>query len=172
MVVDGAAVASTVASLMMNGVCCVWQMQEDQTLRESIRKDVQAEYKHQRSEDQKIWDSRLSVHSSSPRDLTLLDEHSTFASGRYCSTATSCKDVQFQGTKEDQGDELEYWIELTEYQRTNSKASPTTVVTSTSTQFPGDKGRRRSLSSFSGKSLMDDDEDEDDIDSLVTVPLY
>jgi hypothetical protein len=48
MVLDGIAVASTVISLMVNGLCCLWQQQEEQKLREAIRHDVRTEYWHHR----------------------------------------------------------------------------------------------------------------------------
>lgn len=48
MVLDGLAVASTVISLMVNGMCCLWQQQEEQKLREAIRHDVRTEYWHHR----------------------------------------------------------------------------------------------------------------------------
>lgn len=42
------AFASTIVSLMMNGVCCMWQHQEDQEMRETIRRDMRSEYWHHR----------------------------------------------------------------------------------------------------------------------------
>lgn len=48
MVLDGIAVASTVISLMVNGLCCIYQQQEEQKLREAIRHDVRVEYWHHR----------------------------------------------------------------------------------------------------------------------------
>ena len=48
MVCDGAMIASTALSLMMNGVCCVWQMQEEDDKRAAIRKDIRIEYERQR----------------------------------------------------------------------------------------------------------------------------
>jgi hypothetical protein len=41
-------VASTFVSLMMNGMCCVWQMGEEESRREGIRKDFRYEYERQR----------------------------------------------------------------------------------------------------------------------------
>ena len=32
----------------MNGVCCVWQMQEEEDRREALRKDIRIEYERQR----------------------------------------------------------------------------------------------------------------------------
>lgn len=39
---------STAASVMMNGVCCVYQMHEERHLREAMRKDIREEWKLQR----------------------------------------------------------------------------------------------------------------------------
>jgi hypothetical protein len=43
-----AAIATTVVSLMMNGVCCMWQHHEDKEMRETLRRDMRAEYWHHR----------------------------------------------------------------------------------------------------------------------------
>ena len=48
MVCDGAMIASTIVSLMTNGVCCLWQHQEEVDRRETIRRDIRAEYWQQR----------------------------------------------------------------------------------------------------------------------------
>jgi hypothetical protein len=37
-------IASTVISIMMNGICCVYQQSEEQKLREAIRQDIRSEY--------------------------------------------------------------------------------------------------------------------------------
>jgi hypothetical protein len=37
-------ISSTIISLMMNGICCVYQQSEEQKLREAIRQDVRSEY--------------------------------------------------------------------------------------------------------------------------------
>jgi len=55
MVCDGAMVASTLVSMMMNGVCCVWQMQEEDERRDAIRKDIRTEYTRQRMMDMEYW---------------------------------------------------------------------------------------------------------------------
>lgn len=55
MVCDGAMVASTIASIMMNGVCCFWQMQEEEDRRETLRKDIRVEYERQRLLDLERW---------------------------------------------------------------------------------------------------------------------
>jgi hypothetical protein len=39
---------STGASLLMNGVCCVYQMNEEKDLREAMRKDIREEWRVQR----------------------------------------------------------------------------------------------------------------------------
>lgn len=54
MVCDGATVAGTIVSLMMNGVCCLWQQQEEKERRETIRRDIRAEYWHQRLIDHEL----------------------------------------------------------------------------------------------------------------------
>lgn len=48
MVCDAATLLGTAASLMMNGVCCMYQMQEEEDRREAIRKDIRVEYERQR----------------------------------------------------------------------------------------------------------------------------
>jgi len=55
---DGAVIASTVASLVMNGVCCVWQMQEEEERRDNLRKDIRVEYERQLLMEQEIWEQR------------------------------------------------------------------------------------------------------------------
>lgn len=37
-------IASTIISIMMNGICCVYQQNEEQKLREAIRQDIRSEY--------------------------------------------------------------------------------------------------------------------------------
>lgn len=48
MVCDAAMIVSTLVTFMMNGACCVYQMQEDEDLRQTIRKDIRVEYERQR----------------------------------------------------------------------------------------------------------------------------
>lgn len=55
------AVASTVVSLMMNGVCCMWQQQEEKEMRAAIRRDVRTEYWNQRMMDHELVDQRYTV---------------------------------------------------------------------------------------------------------------
>ena len=50
--------ASTVASIMMNGLCCIWQMEAENDTRESIRKDIRVEYERQRQIEQELWEQR------------------------------------------------------------------------------------------------------------------
>ena len=63
MVLDAAFYASTVTSLMMNGVCCVWQMQQEEEQRASFRQDIRAEYERQREEEFKLWEKHQSFYS-------------------------------------------------------------------------------------------------------------
>jgi hypothetical protein len=58
MVCGGGFIASTVASLMMNGVCCMWQMQEEEDRRDALRKDIRVEYERQRRAEQELWEQR------------------------------------------------------------------------------------------------------------------
>jgi hypothetical protein len=48
-------IASTIISLMMNGICCMYQQSEEQKLREAIRQDIRSEchsmYKQQQQEE-------------------------------------------------------------------------------------------------------------------------
>jgi hypothetical protein len=55
-----AAIATTFVSLMMNGVCCMWQHHEDQEMRETLRRDMRAEYWHHR-----LMEHELQMHSNS-----------------------------------------------------------------------------------------------------------
>ena len=64
MVLDAAFYASTVTSLMMNGVCCVWQMQQEEEQRASFRQDIRAEYERQREEEFKMWEKHQSFYCS------------------------------------------------------------------------------------------------------------
>lgn len=66
------AVVGTLASFMMNGVCCMWQMQEEDDRRDAIRKDIRVEYARQRLMDAEYWDYRP-YHS----DNSLQDEQSS-----------------------------------------------------------------------------------------------
>mmetsp|Transcript_6687 Transcript_6687/g.13981 ORF Transcript_6687/g.13981 Transcript_6687/m.13981 type:complete len:226 (-) Transcript_6687:214-891(-) len=65
MVLDAAFVASTVTSVMMNGVCCVWQMQEEEDRRDAIRKDIRVEYERQRLIEREMWEQRQSFYANS-----------------------------------------------------------------------------------------------------------
>jgi hypothetical protein len=63
MVCDGAMVASSLVSMMMNGVCCMYQMQEEDERREAIRKDIRFEYERQRMMDMEYWNYRPNKNS-------------------------------------------------------------------------------------------------------------
>ena len=54
MVCDGAMIASTIVSMMTNGVCCMWQHQEEMDRRETIRRDIRVEYWQQRLIDHEL----------------------------------------------------------------------------------------------------------------------
>lgn len=58
MVLDAAFVASTATSIMMNGVCCVWQMHEEEDRRDAIRRDIRVEYERQREMERELWEQR------------------------------------------------------------------------------------------------------------------
>lgn len=62
MVCDGAMVASTVVSLMMNGMCCMYQQQEEAKRSETIRRDIRAEYWHQRLVDHELLSQRKDMY--------------------------------------------------------------------------------------------------------------
>ena len=49
---------STIASFMMNGVCCVWQMQEEEERRDAIRKDIRVECERQRIIEREVYEQR------------------------------------------------------------------------------------------------------------------
>jgi len=59
MVFDGAVVVSTVASLLLNGLCCAWQMQEEDERCNQLRKKVRVEYELQRLYDRENWEQRM-----------------------------------------------------------------------------------------------------------------
>jgi len=67
-------VASTVASFMMNGVCCVWQMQEEDERREAIRRDIRVEYERQRMVDQELWEQRQQDERRYHSDSSMQDD--------------------------------------------------------------------------------------------------
>jgi hypothetical protein len=67
MVCDGAMVASSLVSMMMNGVCCMYQMQEEDERREAIRKDIRFEYERQRMMDMEYWNNRPNNSSDSDK---------------------------------------------------------------------------------------------------------
>lgn len=76
MVCDAAMVASTVASLMMNGICCVWQMQEEEERREQLRRDLRVEYERQRLMDLELWAEQRSVSASTSNSTRTKHYHS------------------------------------------------------------------------------------------------
>ena len=55
MVCDASFLASTIISVMMDGMCCAWQMREADKTRESIRLDIRKEYERQRQVDEETW---------------------------------------------------------------------------------------------------------------------
>lgn len=57
MVVD----AAMVVSLMMNGLCCVWQEQNEQERRDVIRRDVRRECKRSRMMATKMYEQRQDI---------------------------------------------------------------------------------------------------------------
>ena len=67
-------VASTIASFMMNGMCCVWQMQEEDDRREAIRRDIRVEYERQRMIDQELWEQRQQDERRYQSDSSLRDD--------------------------------------------------------------------------------------------------
>lgn len=48
MVMDTAFVAGTLASFLMNGACCVYQMNREDELRQELRQEIRREWHHQR----------------------------------------------------------------------------------------------------------------------------
>lgn len=58
MVLDSALMAGTIVSLMMDGVCCIWQQKEEVGRREAVRRDIRAEYWHQKLMDHEIHEQR------------------------------------------------------------------------------------------------------------------
>lgn len=48
MVVDAAFLAGTVASFMMNGACCMYQVSREDELREELREEIRREWYNQR----------------------------------------------------------------------------------------------------------------------------
>ena len=69
MVLDGTFLASTVASVMMNGVCCVWQMQEEEARRDTLRQDIRVEYERQRLHEKEMWEQMHSFYSEASGSL-------------------------------------------------------------------------------------------------------
>lgn len=58
---DGGFLLSTGVSMMMNGVCCVYQMNGEKDLRQAMRSDIREEWKQQRAEEAraKLEEERL-----------------------------------------------------------------------------------------------------------------
>ena len=76
-------IASTIISMMMNGICCVYQQNEEQKLREAIRQDIRSEYysmyHQQQSNEQQAVVTEKPIPSSSIRtDLSIDGEESVF----------------------------------------------------------------------------------------------
>ena len=67
MVCDATFLASTIISVILDGVCCAWQMQEADQTRESIRLDIRKEYERQRKAEDAMW-IVATVSSSPPLD--------------------------------------------------------------------------------------------------------
>lgn len=63
MVLDGTFCASAVASLMINGICCAWQIQNDEEQRDVLRKDMRVESELHRLQNRELWEQ---MHSDSP----------------------------------------------------------------------------------------------------------
>jgi hypothetical protein len=53
MVLDAAFFAGTIVSFMMNGVCCMYQVNREDEFRESLRKEIQKEWFEQRQREVK-----------------------------------------------------------------------------------------------------------------------
>ncbi|KAL7573482.1 hypothetical protein ACA910_019802 [Epithemia clementina (nom. ined.)] len=56
MVLETTFYASAVASLMMNGLCCAWQMQEEEERRDVLRRDLRVEHERQRLQTKEMWE--------------------------------------------------------------------------------------------------------------------
>lgn len=56
MVFDGISAAATAASLIMNGFCCMYQMQEEEERWEAFREDIRDEFERQRMIDKELWE--------------------------------------------------------------------------------------------------------------------
>jgi hypothetical protein len=58
MVLDCVTIASTMISMLMNGICCMYQQQEEQKLRDGIRQDIRTEYMyhHHRHNDPQLYE--------------------------------------------------------------------------------------------------------------------
>jgi hypothetical protein len=61
---DGGIVTSTVVSLLMNGLCCIWNEEMEVERREQLRNDIRDTYKKQRTRDKhemvQWWRNELS----------------------------------------------------------------------------------------------------------------
>ena len=68
-------ITSTIISIMMNGVCCVYQQNEEQKLREAIRQDVRSEY-HSMFREQHANDQQHVVGETSIPSASIVADHS------------------------------------------------------------------------------------------------
>jgi hypothetical protein len=75
MVCDAAMIVSTLVTFAMNGACCVYQMQEDEDLRKSIRKDIRVEYERQREIDMERWAECYSRERKHRSESSLNQDH-------------------------------------------------------------------------------------------------
>ena len=67
MVLDAAFYASTVVSLMMEGVCFAYEMQKEEEKREQLRRDIREECERQRMQDREMWEQQSqSFYAHSP----------------------------------------------------------------------------------------------------------
>lgn len=63
MVLDGAFYVSTIVSLMVNGVCCVWQQQVEDETRRVFRDDIRAEFDRIRQFEKDLCEQRDKCYS-------------------------------------------------------------------------------------------------------------
>ncbi len=68
-------ITSTIISIMMNGVCCVYQQNEEQKLREAIRQDVRSEY-HSMFREQHTNDQQHVVGETPIPSASIVVDHS------------------------------------------------------------------------------------------------
>lgn len=189
MVCDGAMVASSLVSMMLNGVCCMYQMQEEDERREAIRKDIRFEYERQRMMDMEYWNYRpnnnnnkRAYHSDSSvpevshdhdrrRQRLMLAKNNTHSSNAdriddHHHDITSCLPLLVRTHPR-----------FPEKQLADTGTPPQRRVRSDPVLLsPATERRRESFFkavdvSGEGSSLMDDDDDDDDEPELFDVAL-